>query len=207
MSKGELHNIAKAHLEKLNATGTLNIDKLSSRLKEMINYAISRHDWYEGQRGKYLSIAIALIAVSATGTLILSKISTHIDHNAIVFFLIALMIIILGSFYIIFKFGTLIEGNYPHREHADIRSWYFRYNINSSKNITDQFNFYVKSWLEYATDIDFAAEDLEQVFILFIIQWHRSKNLNCIKTNFTISMLVATLFIFIGIIVQLCSLY
>jgi hypothetical protein len=82
---------------------------------------------------------------------------------------------------------------YPYRKIADIRSWFFKYNFDSLpaalsteaeqavkevNEVAKAYKVFVDRWTEYANkERGFIEEDLQQVFILQLLQSYRRESL------------------------------
>ncbi len=168
--------------------------KLSDRLYKMIEYSIGRHDWYDEQRNKLLQLGIAILGAAA----VISAVVLSLGEKFSLFSGILLWLFVLGLFstglLLIINYSSTIGQNHPYRELVDIRSWYFKYSFPSGlkeslsskketakieiKEVVDAFKNYLTRWVEYATKKDeFIKEDLEQVFILQLLQRYRFQQL------------------------------
>lgn len=162
-------------------------DKTSDRLYRMIDYAIKRHDWYEDQRNKALSLAVTLLGLSSflVAGLLNSEVKLMFWFRVSAGF--TLISIVLTALLIIIEYARGAQENYTHRALADIRSWFFAYAIgnqvadaarlspnNDTANratIMAAWEKFVTGWMEIQKDATSrATEDLEQVFILYLFQ-------------------------------------
>jgi hypothetical protein len=165
-------------------------DKIRDRLYRMIQYSIGRQDWYDNQQHRMLNIGIAFVAASfALGTFILAISSDVSLLTAILGGLTALCTLGTGAS-LIFYYNRGLARDHPYRKIVDIRSWYFIYNFPSGlkdeigqgyeeakkhvEETIDAYKVFLERWLEYCPDPNkFIEEDLEQVFILQILQRYR----------------------------------
>lgn len=182
--------------------------KLSDRLYRMIEYSIGRHDWYDEQRNKLLQLGIAILGAAA----VISTAVLSFGEKLSLFSEILLGLFVLGLFatglLLIINYSSTIGQNHPYRELVDIRSWYFKYSFPSGlkesisskeeiakieiNEVVDAFKNYLTRWIEYATKKnEFLKEDLEQVFILQLLQRYRFQQLkrmsNILKWGLIIS--------------------
>lgn len=171
-------------------TSFYDADKISERLYRMIQYSIGRQDWYDNHQHRMLNIGIAFVAASfALGTFIIAISSNVSLLTSILGGMTALCTLGTGAS-LIFYYNRGLARDHPYRRIADIRSWYFIYNFPSGlkdtigkgykeakKQVEETINAYeafLKRWLEYCPDRNrFIEEDLEQVFILQILQMYR----------------------------------
>jgi hypothetical protein len=169
---------------------------IRERLYKMIQYAIDRHDWYENQRHRFLALSLGLLAIVATLSPVLASLAAAIPTPVPAAAVASLVWISITAFLMIVIYSRLIGPPYPYRGLADIRSWIFRYSFsagasaprlskresvaeNQVKEVLDAFKNFKRRWLEIAQKpTNFLAEDLEQVFILHLLQKHRADNLN-----------------------------
>ena len=169
-------------------------NEISDRLAKMIDYAIKRQDWYEDQRNKTLSLGIALLGLASF--LVAGILSSAVQPMIYFRFSAGLTLIsIVGTAgWIIFEYVSGASENYTHRALADIRSWFFAYVIKepvAKAAITDAdradenrevliaaWKQFVAGWIDYEKRPDgFIAEDLQQVFILYLFQAMRRRSL------------------------------
>jgi hypothetical protein len=165
-------------------------DKISERLYRMILYTIGRHDWYEDRLHRLLNIGVALIAAFVALATLISAISSYITLLSLIFGWLATASVLLTGIGMIYYFNSQIARDHPYRKIVDIRSWYFMYNFPSGlkdslsrkfqekkqeiEETIQAYETFLKRWLEYAPDRDrFIEEDLEQVFILQLLQRYR----------------------------------
>jgi hypothetical protein len=95
---------------------------------------------------------------------------------------------------IIYRYASGASESYTHRDIADIRSWYFNYvlteqiaqaaivdRVRANENqdiLRKALQRFVASWLEFENrPSGFIAEDLQQVFILYLFQMMRRRSL------------------------------
>src|SRR6266436_873534 len=166
---------------------------LQDRLYRMIDYAAKRFDWYEEQRFKILQVALALITVTAGLSGFLANVRTSMTRPALIISFIALVILLFTGLKLMQLYNALRGIKYPYREIADIRSWYFKYNFDKLpaslssdetkaaqevREVAAAYKTFATRWAEYAnTDSFFIEEDLQQVFILQLLQSYRRENL------------------------------
>lgn len=204
-----------------------NTDKeknIQDRLYKMIDYAIKRHDWYEDQKQKLLQIAVALLSVFAALSGIVAKLAYDQSIVGVTFWLICLFLLsgILSGLFIVYKYNSTISLDHPYRKVTDIKSWFFKYNfgedftskISSRENIAkkqvDQivksFKNFSENWLKFANEKKrFLIEDLEQVFILQILQKYRSEQLKSMSKALTSGIFASSAFLFLSVIFYIYS--
>jgi hypothetical protein len=187
-------------------------DVFQDRLYKIINYTISRHDWYDAQRNQFLQIGLALMAVGASlGAILVNSGKTwYISIYTLALVIALVLSIFLSGLYQLYLYNKGIQRDYPYRQIADIRSWYFKYNFpkgledNLSKDFSIALeqvkkvkenleNFYDRI-LEYADDKNsFIKEDLEQVFILLLLQRYRNQQVKSMSNALFNSMTIVTI--------------
>jgi hypothetical protein len=161
------------------------------RLYKMIDYAIQRHDWYEDQRHRFLQLGLALLAfTTAAGTIVVAN-RDFLVCGALLGAVLGIASMLVTGVLLIWTYARGMSRQYPHRQFADIRSWYYRYNFAGKKfayldrdtvkggvqveEVARNFESFVSRWVDFACeDGRFLVEDLEQVFILQLLQGYRS---------------------------------
>lgn len=167
---------------------------LELRLNQMISYAIDRHDWYEDQRGKLFHAALGMLGFIAASAAIL-----HLVDDGNLWFKIpfGFSLIALGttSIRLIYLYTEVSEKNHPYRKISDIRSWYFRYVLGDGlvddldailcdedkqvaiDEVAENFKTFLERFKQFYEGNKFIFEDLQQVYIIFILQKYRQENL------------------------------
>jgi hypothetical protein len=167
---------------------------VSDRLAKMIDYAIKRQDWYEDQRNRALSLGVALLGLASflVGGLLNVQAGSMCYFR--VFGCLTLLSIVATAGAIILEYGIGATESYTHRSLAGIRSWFFAYVVNQTVTeaalddikkraanrsiLVDAWKNFVTGWLEYQRNpTGFVAEDLQQVFILYLFQAMRRSSL------------------------------
>ncbi|RZJ88134.1 MAG: hypothetical protein EOO20_14390 [Chryseobacterium sp.] len=210
-------------LDALLTGGVAEEKDLQDRLYKMIDYAIKRHDWYEDQKQKLLQIGLALLSVFAAFTAVVAKLSYDGSIEGLPFLLcLAFVGFGLGTgILMLYKYNRTISLDHPYRKVVDIRSWFFKYNFDGKlshkisgeevkarsevKVIIDSFENFSDKWITFAKEKKrFLAEDIEQVFILQILQKYRSEQLKTMSKVLTygvfisVLMLVFAFFAYVG---------
>lgn len=164
--------------------------KISERLHRMILYTIGRHDWYEDRLHRLLNIGVAFVAASVASATFMSAISQSITILTIIFGWLATASVLGTGLFLVSYYNSRLARNHPYRKIVDIRSWYFMYNFPSGLRDTLSNEFdkakqeieetiqgyraFFSRWLDYSREEDrFIEEDLEQVFVLQLLQRYR----------------------------------
>jgi hypothetical protein len=164
---------------------------IQQRLWNMIQYAISRHDYWENYRTRYLTIATALVSVAAAGLAILVN-ARIVGFSALG---IHASFIALGGtgVYIIWRFREETSPDYPYRKVAEVKSWIYFYTlIRNEKLLRESLpekapnavrekaaQEYLSGLQKFTTEWtsmnewEHIQEDLEQVLILFTLQAYK----------------------------------
>lgn len=176
------------------------IADLRIRLNQMINYAVGRYDWYEDQRQKRLTLALAIGALSGATVPIIFNEKLQEYYFSTLFFSLAIIALLCTSFYTISIYLKGQSLEYTHRSGlATISSWY-HYGLPSQKTpsigeylsdkkrsdlftqktfptdekvkvLSESFEKFVERFANMAKDeLEFIREDLQQVYILYIFQ-------------------------------------
>ncbi len=170
-------------------------DEIRDKLHQMIEYAIDRHDWYENQRNRFATVALTMLGFA--GALMIGM-GDPAKYNLTfrVFGTAFVVSIVVTSLVVLREYMKVSEASHPYRKLADIRSWYFRYvasnnfadDLNSLSNeetkraelkkLGETLRDFVIKWQEYSSNKSgFVKEDLQQVFILYLLQNYRQRNL------------------------------
>jgi hypothetical protein len=164
------------------------------RLYKMIDYGVKRQDWYEDQRNKILSLAVALLGLSSF--LVSGLLSPAVETMYLfrIFGFFTLLSIVTTALLIIHKYAQAAGEQYTHRSLADVRSWFFAYVVRDPEVLAASFvparhqensaalmrawERFVRGWLEFQeTNVRRGVEDLQQVFILYLFQAMRRRSL------------------------------
>lgn len=165
-------------------------DKISERLYRMILYTIGRQDWYEDRLHRLLNIGVAFVAASVALAAFMSEVGTNIATLSMIFGYLAIVSLFCTGISLVHYYSSRLARNHPYRKIVDIRSWYFMYNFPSGlkdalskkfnkakqevEEVIQGYEVFLKRWLEYSRDKDrFIEEDIEQVFILQLLQRYR----------------------------------
>lgn len=165
-----------------------------NKIQTAIQYAIGRHDWYEQQRstiyqmtlaGASFMFVICGMALGATDAVLF-----HFGYFAVFTVAIAVISVVAA----LWRYNSELDADRPYRSVSDIRFWYFRYNFpdHSSQSKADTNIEIATAELEqrkrffnkidgYATLNASVREDLEQLFILQILQRYKSESLTRLR--------------------------
>lgn len=197
-------------------------DKISERLYRMILYTIGRHDWYEDRLHRLLNIGVAFVAASVALATFMAKVSSDIAILSMIFGWLATAGVLFTGIGMIYYFNSRIARDHPYRKIVDIRSWYFMYNFPSGlkdslsrkfhkkrqeiEEIIQAYETFLKRWMEYAPDRDrFIEEDLEQVFILQLLQRYRFQAVKTMSKILYYGILVTVLFVVVAILTHVLN--
>jgi hypothetical protein len=166
---------------------------LQDRLYKLIDYAIKRFDWYEEQRFKFLQVGLAFITVTAGLSGFLANVRQQMSTISLGLSFSAVVSLLLTGIKLMLVYNELRGITYPYRKIADIRSWFFKYNFDSLpaalsteaeqavkevNEVAKAYKVFVDRWTEYANkERGFIEEDLQQVFILQLLQSYRRESL------------------------------
>jgi hypothetical protein len=170
-----------------------------NKLLAAIEYAIQRHDWYEGQRVNILNSSLTAGGLLVAGIgLFAENVTTLSDpQKSIVFGIILTVVVALGI--IVFEYQSQLDRDRPYRLTSDVRHWYYRYQLpERATHIGDRLDFdkiasdqleerlgYVKSLLENFDFVKSIREDIEQLYILHVLQRYKSESLQRMRWAFS----------------------
>jgi len=161
-----------------------------NKIQSAIQYAIGRHDWYERQRLTIfqLTLAAASFMFVICGLALEVEIISAFQTGYFVFF--TLFIAIVGVASALYLYNSELDGDRPYRSVSDVRFWYFRYNLpdhprakkedsntNQAAAVIKQRKTFFERIAEYGTLDESIREDLEQLFILQVLQRYKSASL------------------------------
>jgi len=195
-------------------------DLIRDRLYRMIEYTINRHDWYDDQRYRFLQIGLALMAAGAALLSAFAALSKTLMISTYVFcclLCIGISVFFTGIF-LVYLYNKGVERNHPYRKIVDIRSWYFAYNFPSGlsdhlssspdtaksqvKEACSCLERFFDRWLQLAKEKQgFLKEDLEQAFILLLMQRYRYQQVKKMSSTLFLGMKIATVFILLTLVV------
>ncbi len=202
----EARSLEEQYLLEANLSDEQKIE-LSERLKEMIQYAIGRHDWYDEQRLRFLTVGLALIAAFAALSAILKDLSENLPILTVILGWIGIVFGFFTGIALLYLYNSGIGRNHPYRYIADIRSWYFIYGLKGKlptsiskidhiarkqkKEILDAYKNNIKRWYDSAKEPNgFFKEDLQQVFILHVLQRYRYQDVKRMSRTLFYGMLI-----------------
>jgi hypothetical protein len=173
---------------RIDLSSPMTAEDVRTRLWNMITYAAGRHDYYERARRDFLTIGLGLLGAATALEAFLFRLTGDKP-----WFLVGGGILIgLTGVGLVFRYIYETSPDYPYRNVADIRSWYHHYNLPDSATFAvspakdvlekqqastrDSLKRFAERWLASAAPGEtakFIAEDLEQVFILFVLQQYK----------------------------------
>lgn len=189
------------------------------KLSSAIDYAIKRHDWYEEQRSKMFQAAMAILTIVLTALTIMSRMGNL--STAPVAWLVAGLAggCLLATLRIAYLYNIELDADRPYRLISDIRFWFFRYNLPDALTaakvkdnkqavalaaaVAEQRKNFVTRALANAELANSVREDLEQLFILHVLQQHKSESLKKLRHVLSFLLLFATAEAVLIICVQL----
>ena len=175
---------------------------LRGRLQNMIQYAVGRHDWYEDQRGKLFQASLAMLSFIAAAAAFISTIGSSGENDLPkILFYSGFLILGYASCRIIYLYTEVSEKNHPYRKVSDIKSWYFKYSISDKLNsddidkifhyidrekvldeVRDDFRRFLSRFSRDFFEKDYIYDDIQQLYILYVLQNYRQKNLKKMYT-------------------------
>jgi len=188
----------------------VDLNLLSRRLHDMIDYAIGRVDYYERYRTTYQTIALGMVS----GALVIASFLIKSPSTAMgfreSFYVASSLSLLIGGLSILLKYYKETAPDYPYRKVADIRSWYYIYNVPDRKTnqsyqervqeYCDGFKSYIGSWIERASNANsLILEDIEQVYILFQLQGYKREAAKRMSKIALIAAVAASVFLAIGL--------
>jgi hypothetical protein len=168
-----------------------------------IDYAIKRHDWYEDQRSRVFQIILGISALALTVAGFFLKSLPHfvpLYCSVAGLFLVILISLIAAVFY----YNKELDADRPYRSISDIRFWFFRYNLplhssagksssdirTSAEAVTGERRRFLERISENFDPYTSLREDLEQLFILQVLQLYKTESLTRLRWLLSYSLLV-----------------
>lgn len=191
-----LTNFDKTELNK--ATITYQLQKIHAS----INYAIARHDWYEAQRSGLITKLLTLIGLSFTVLgLYIGQQQSSLGGTAFLIISSTGFTLMISLLYGIHLYNSELDQDRPYRLVSDVRFWYFRYNfpdkinrygeridyLSIAKEVLDEREDYLDRILDLSELNNSVREDLEQLFILHVLNRYKSESLNKIRWLFSLT--------------------
>ncbi|ESY22419.1 MULTISPECIES: hypothetical protein [unclassified Mesorhizobium] len=194
---------------------------LQDRAYRMIEYAVGRHDWYEDQRGKLFQAALGMLSFIAAAAAIVNSVG---GSRYFVFFLgLGLVVLGITACRLIVMYTHVSEKNHPHRKAADIKSWYYRYTVSGDviddlddlfghddkeaavEDVRRNFRNFLKAISGSLDREVMLKEDLQQVFILYLLQNYRQTNLKKMYSVTKKGTVTSMFFFGLALAVLMCS--
>jgi hypothetical protein len=212
-AKKRAQDIEAASVEKITDTKD---GKVQERLYKMIDYGIRRVDYYEDQRHRFLQLGLGIMATGAGLLAVLARLNiTFRAIEDISLWLFALSPLLTGIV-LVYLFNRSIGFSYPYRKIVDIRSWYFTYNFpkgmddNLNKNqrkaqkqvndVVDALKTFLDRWISlHKQEKGFLKEDLEQVFILQLLQRYRRQQVELMSKALWYGLFLSIILLLIAV--------
>jgi hypothetical protein len=183
--------IEESQAQERNLIGTIEqleqADYVRQKIFAAIDYAIKRHDWLEEQRTRILGLSVTAATIIVAAIAIFVK-TGPIDIMQGLSLGALLAIAVLSLCRMVLLYNAELDAHRPYRIISDIRFWYFKYLIPSpparhddpielAKSMLQDRQKYVKSLRENLELSKSIREDVEQIFILQVLQRYKSESL------------------------------
>jgi hypothetical protein len=168
-----------------------------------IDYAIRRHDWYEDQRSRIFQIILGIAALALT---IAGFFLKNLPHFVPLYCSVAglFLVILIALIAAVFHYNKELDADRPYRLISDIRFWFFRYNLplhssagksssdiqKNAEAVTDERRRFLKRIADNFDPHTSLREDLEQLFILQVLQLYKTESLTRLRWLLSYSLLV-----------------
>lgn len=166
-------------------------DYFIKKLFAAIDYAVKRHDWYEDQRSRVFQSALTLLSAVLAVIAVVSKAGTPLSDPyplMLVFFAVGTSVALVRMLWL---YSVELNADRPYRLVSDIAFWYFRYNLPSSstaltpegataaaRNVLNERKRFFDRITQHVPLAKSMREDLEQLFILHVLQRAKSESLS-----------------------------
>jgi hypothetical protein len=164
-------------------------DYFVKKLFAAIDYAVKRHDWFEDQRSRIFQTTLTLLSAVLAVVAIIAKVGVNKPLPLI------LLITAAGTSIVFVKMAWLyskeLNADRPYRLVSDVVFWFFRYNLPSTpmggftaetakaaatKVLEERKRFFDRV-TEHFPLFKSVREDIEQLFILQVLQHYKSESL------------------------------
>jgi hypothetical protein len=192
LQEDEVQRINKellSHVDEAERNGSYQLNKIGSA----ITNAIGRHDWYEQQRQTVFTNVVAI-----TG-LLLTVLGFSVDNitfgsKYICIVLSTAVVLIVALFRIVYLYDAELDQDRPYRMVSDIRYWFFRYSLPDRgkraheapaatlvEEVIKEREKYFDRVLANSELPHSIREDLEQLFILHVLQRYKQQSLQAMR--------------------------
>jgi len=177
-----------------------------SKIGSAIDYAIGRHDWYENQRSVIFRYLLTVSGLVFTGIGIYAKVYNTLTHFEIFAILSIGITVVIAVFVALHFYNSELDQDRPYRLVSDICHWYFRYPLpkraahvgerldieNIANEVLAERDSYMKRVMKFTSLSKSIREDLEQLFILHVLQRYKHESLS--KMRWLFSYFIGMLF-------------
>ena len=180
---------------------------LRDKLYRAIKYMIGRHDWFEEQRFRIFQIilSVATASLSILGWTVESASDGHKPPIGSYWPLLATAAFAFLA--AIHRYNRELDADRPYRSTADIRFWFFRYNMRDSKTFSDkpkpdldkaervilERKAFVERTIGSFSIEGSLREDVEQLFILQLLERAKSESLTLLRWLMSYTLLALLL--------------
>lgn len=207
--KGDLQREELAKLEdmmsKISAASpaTDKFAVIRDKVFRAIDYAIKRHDWYEDQRSRIFQIILGISTLALTIAGFFSKNLPHfLPVYASVGGLFSVILIALTA--AVLHYNKELDADRPYRSISDVRFWFFRYNLPAHSSaggdinddrlkaeaVVEERRRFLKRVSENFEPAVSLREDLEQLFILQVLQRYKNESLTRLRWLLSYTLLI-----------------
>ena len=187
----EQHKLEESIVHKLPSNSKFDEQAyIVQKVQAAIQYAIGRHDWYEQQRNTIYQMTLAAASFMFVLCGLALGIEEQVPFHFGFFSVFAVLIAIIGIVAALWRYNKELDADRPYRSVSDIRFWYFRYNlpehsdqhelngnVQKAKSVLEQRKLFFERIEGHGSLTKSLREDLEQVFILQVLQRYKSESL------------------------------
>jgi|GEM_PF-2017129 len=195
----EIEKIHGILLRKLHNDKMEQYHYIKEKINKSIDYAISRHDWYEDQRARVFQSTLTISSIFLAASTGILGISEFVDTSNFQPVAVTVAGIVLISLIITFsslnEYNKQIDSDPPYRLVSDVRFWYFRYNlpdkgqtkqsqgnlVKLAESVLEERERFIARLVENFSLPKAIREDLEQIFILHVLQRYKSESLSRLR--------------------------
>jgi hypothetical protein len=164
---------------------------LTKKVFAALDYAIKRHDWFEDQRSRIFQVSLTILSIVLGVLAIGAKASDSLTAP----YPFILLVFAGGTTILLIRmlwlYSSELNADRPYRLVSDVAFWYFRYNLPGESHgrsfhadaqaaasaVLKEREIFFRRIVANFPIIESMREDIEQLFILHVLQRYKSESL------------------------------